>query len=125
MSNFDCQSCGACCVEAGSVPVYSGENVPRYLTRSVRNCFGFAAWEAEDGIRQMAKYPGGRCKALKGTVGASCACGIYARRPEVCRDFEPGSDACIEARRAAERKMKQMELRPRGYGANWEETVIL
>lgn len=26
-------------------------------------------------------------------------CRIYKSRPEVCRDFEPGSDQCIEARR--------------------------
>lgn len=29
------------------------------------------------------------CIALEGTLGESVRCGIYARRPSVCRDVEP------------------------------------
>ena len=40
-----------------------------------------------------------RCAALSGTVGARATCGIYEWRPNPCREFEEGSDACAQARR--------------------------
>ena len=30
-----------------------------------------------------------RCVALQGTIGAAAHCGIYARRPSVCREVSP------------------------------------
>ena len=39
-----------------------------------------------------------RCAALIGTVGQLSRCGIYEWRPSACREFEPGSDACRQAR---------------------------
>ena len=42
----------------------------------------------------------GTCVAAKGQgkIGKACSCSIYARRPKVCRDFEPGSADCLAAR---------------------------
>lgn len=120
----DCRACGACCVEAGAVPVQPDERtVPRYLTQSVRGRMGFASFEAEDGIRQMDKHVGGRCKALRGVVGAECRCAIYDRRPAVCRQFEPGSEGCLAARERMVWKLSRMEWRPHGYGEDWARGV--
>jgi Fe-S-cluster containining protein len=38
------------------------------------------------------------CAAFEGQLGGPCACGIYERRPEACRRFEPGCTLCREAR---------------------------
>ena len=40
-----------------------------------------------------------RCAALTGRLGERAACGIYEWRPNPCREFEEGSDACAQARR--------------------------
>jgi Fe-S-cluster containining protein len=121
---LDCKACGACCVEAGPVTVRpeTDVTVPARLTRSVRRCMGYASWEADFGVRQMATHLGGRCKALKGQVMKDCHCGIYERRPAVCRAFEPGSEGCLASRERAQHKAAS-EIRYRGYGADWQETV--
>ncbi len=40
-----------------------------------------------------------RCAALSGRIGEKATCGIYEWRPNPCREFEEGSDACAQARR--------------------------
>ena len=93
---LDCGKCGICCVKyPGLVSVEPTDQIPQYLTRSVRRVIGFASWEA-DHVRRMASKDG-RCIALRGEVGRACACSIYEKRPAACRDFEVGSDACLEA----------------------------
>jgi hypothetical protein len=39
-----------------------------------------------------------RCAALRGRIGASVACAIYAERPAPCRELEADSPACARAR---------------------------
>jgi Fe-S-cluster containining protein len=39
------------------------------------------------------------CAAFEGTPRSTCSCSIYETRPSACRQFEPGSQACREARR--------------------------
>jgi hypothetical protein len=39
-----------------------------------------------------------RCIALEGVVGEHTTCGIYERRPQVCRDVQPGDPGCERAR---------------------------
>ena len=39
-----------------------------------------------------------RCAALTGQVGQRVGCGIYEWRPNPCREFSEGSDACNRAR---------------------------
>lgn len=42
---------------------------------------------------------GDRCAALDVSTPGRFPCRIYDRRPEDCRIVEPGSPACLEARR--------------------------
>ena len=91
--DFDCQSCGACCVEAGAVILAEEDDVPVSLVQHVAN------------LRCMVtEGTSFRCAALLGTVGRSVGCAIYGRRPEVCRSFDAGSDECLSARDAMDRK---------------------
>lgn len=93
-----CTSCGACCVEAGHVAVRPSDPTPAANTRPTRG-LGLERQVAIDlGPRCLKKGPGGRCTALRGTVGERVGCSIYDRRPAVCRQFEPGSEGCLEAR---------------------------
>jgi hypothetical protein len=86
---FDCQTCGACCVEAGAVILAEEDDVPGALVQHVAN------------LRCMVtEGTSFRCAALLGTVGLSVGCAIYRRRPEVCRSFDAGSDECLSARDA-------------------------
>lgn len=54
--------------------------------------------------RAMRQGLKGRCVALRGTPGRRVACGIYERRPSVCRNFQPAwaegpaGARCLEAR---------------------------
>jgi Fe-S-cluster containining protein len=100
VTDLDCTACGACCVTAGDVAVYPADTTPAYLTRSVRNLVGYAPWDADD-FRIMKRRPDGGCTALTGEVGTACRCRIYERRPEICREFQPGSFGCLVARREA------------------------
>jgi len=111
---YDCQVCGACCVEAGSVILVParGDSVPSDLVSRHKT-----------GQLEVAKHMGGRCKALEGVIGACVSCSIYENRPRVCKQFEPGSPGCKEARSRASHKISQMEWRPRGYGVDWQDTV--
>ena len=92
---FDCQRCGACCAslrvdfsvfetesEGGQVPDGLAVALSDRLCR----------------LRGTDHSPP-RCAALVGRVGERVACGIYAWRPSPCREFEAGSDACLQARR--------------------------
>ncbi len=101
---LDCQTCGACCVEAGAVILAAEDDVPASLVQAVAN------------LRCMAtEGTSFRCTALLGTVGRSVGCGIYGRRPEVCRSFDAGSDECLAARDAMERKLADPGPRSPGY----------
>lgn len=103
---YDCQTCGACCVEAGAVILADEDDVPASLVQQVAN------------LRCMAtEGTSFRCAALLGTVGRSVGCGIYGRRPDVCRTFDAGSDECLSARDAMGRKLAQRGPRPPGYDA--------
>lgn len=101
MGVLDCQSCGACCEHGGEVTVMieTDKRVPAYMTRSVRRMMGYASYDHYD-RRRMARADG-VCIALRGQVGAECACKIYDRRPAICHEFEPGSDACLHSRSQA------------------------
>ncbi len=112
----DCTACGACCVEAGSVTVRLGDDVPARRTRSVRGRMGYCRDDHLLGIREMrTEEPGTRCASLVGTVGVDVRCAIHPRRPRTCREFVPGSGGCHEARATMLRKRARMEHKPLGY----------
>jgi hypothetical protein len=45
------------------------------------------------------KNEGERCAALDVSTPGLFPCAVYERRPDDCRIVEPGSSACLEARR--------------------------
>lgn len=114
--DLDCVACGACCVEAGEVPVRPDDPTPRSLTASIEGVRAFASEPAGSPLRRMGKAPGKRCVALAGEVGTSCSCSIYEARPAVCRTFARGSEGCHAAREVAEMRLRDLAMRPWGYG---------
>lgn len=101
--SYDCQTCGACCLT--KMETYEG---------------GYAHLQEHDVARLSSHYrrlnvinvgggPGLRtksygdfgyaCVALRGTPGVFCACFIHDNKPDVCRNFEPGSESCLSARK--------------------------
>lgn len=98
-TEFDCQACGACCATF-DVWLMEGdrdrfERSARLLPLTVIHRPGTAAGE----WRFMARdAKTGHCLALQGPLG-HCRCTIYDDRPTLCREFEAGSEDCLEARR--------------------------
>ena len=90
VEEFDCQSCGACCA-------YSAE-WPRFTTESDEMLDLIPPELVAEDLSGM-RCDEDRCRALTGAVGQATACGIYARRPQVCRDCLPGDPECLMARR--------------------------
>jgi Fe-S-cluster containining protein len=98
--DFDCQACGACCVDTTGTHGYVR------LTRSEAAYFDRLglpivrdAGESFLGTRADAE---GRdvCAAFAGAVGGPCACSVYGVRPAACQAFEAGGPQRREARRA-------------------------
>lgn len=78
----DCNGCGACCTEMGCPPFVESEidALPPELKLSVRNYQNVHGW---DGGYPCLWYDAETQK-----------CSHYEHRPEICRDFQPGSAAC-------------------------------
>ena len=102
----DCQACGACCVS--DVPSSSryvqliAEDIERlpasYLLHHVVPPRLHDHWSYE-GLAVDKNHPDGpACVAFRGRAGDNCKCDIHEHRPRVCREFEPGSDKCLEVR---------------------------
>ena len=90
-----CTACGACCV---SFRV----DFSVHETQSEGGAVPDGLWvPVTDHISRMRGTDHGRprCAALSGQVGEKAVCGIYEWRPNPCREFEEGSDACAQARR--------------------------
>ncbi|MDG2286136.1 MAG: YkgJ family cysteine cluster protein [Alphaproteobacteria bacterium] len=86
----DCQNCGACCD-------YSAD-WPRFTLEDSATIARIPAAYVDDERGRM-RCNGNRCSALTGEIGIATACSIYTSRPDVCRDCQPGDDACLMARR--------------------------
>jgi Fe-S-cluster containining protein len=89
-----CQSCGACCA-AFRVDFSCHE-----LDDAGGQVPGGLAVEVTEQIWRMrgTDHSPPRCAALTGQLGQRVACGIYEWRPNPCREFSEGSDACQRAR---------------------------
>jgi len=104
--SYDCQTCGACCVQFGrydgNAYVYLDRDEARVLRRLglpvVPGPFGSSCL----GARRY-EGAGGRpaCSAFTGQLGKACGCSAYAERPSVCREYEAGGELCQQARQQA------------------------
>jgi Fe-S-cluster containining protein len=86
-----CNTCGACCSHSAEWPRFTCED-DAALDRLPQDLVNASL----SGMRCI----GARCSALVGTVGIATSCSIYAIRPDVCRECQPGDDACAIARAA-------------------------
>jgi len=83
--NISCARCDACCCRL-EVLLMGDDDVPARLTA-----------EDEWGGTVMRRLDDGWCVALDRNT---MLCTIYGRRPDVCREFAMGGNACVEERRA-------------------------
>lgn len=106
-AEYDCQSCGACCV-AGSYDSNNGyvglddKDTQRLLSLPV---VAPHVQKRDDGYgyRLGTKpYENTRaCAAFEGTVAGVCQCSIYEDRPKRCRTFDVGNHWCLIYRKKA------------------------
>lgn len=94
----DCVTCGACCFALPCVGVRPGEQIPA-------ENFWDITIEGENGeivVDRFLRRDGETlsCTALEIVDGKQALCRIYEERPQMCRDFEAGSDKCHALRRA-------------------------
>jgi Fe-S-cluster containining protein len=87
-----CNACGACCA-------YSAE-WPRFTLESDAAIACLPNEFVNKGANGM-RCGGARCCALVGDVGVATSCAVYELRPDVCRECQPGDDACAMARKRA------------------------
>lgn len=103
---YDCQPCGASCLQQGLFDgtsyVYLDRREAKRLRRPGLTVVQDALSDFYLGCRSHAGA-GGRpaCVALEGKVGLRCGCSIYSDRPGVCRQFEVGKALCRAAREQA------------------------
>jgi Fe-S-cluster containining protein len=112
---YDCQQCGACCIssfgERAGYVALAQDDVIRLgrvglplVPFGNETLLGTVAYEGTGGERI--------CAAFGGVVGGGCGCSIYLDRPRPCRNFEPGSAGCRQARRDAGLGQEAAERRP-------------
>lgn len=99
-----CDRCGACCEEffLPAAHVFATDSDHGRWLRLHAN-IARETWGEE--MRFECK-----CTALT----AEGKCGIYNERPEMCREFEPGSNDCVETVRR--RRTPEQYARIRGEG---------
>ncbi|WP_394839673.1 YkgJ family cysteine cluster protein [Pendulispora rubella] len=100
----DCVGCGRCCHHPAhtvhfleSDDVRMGKRLLEIYTEEYRSPPGFRFMKnvpANNGIAGET-----RCAGLDVSVPEQYPCAVYEVRPEDCRIVEPGSPACLEARR--------------------------
>lgn len=94
----DCVTCGACCMAMLCVGVRPHEEI------SAENYWDItvAGKEGEFVVDRFLRRDGETfyCASLEIRNGMHALCRIYENRPQMCRDFEAGSDKCRALRRA-------------------------
>ncbi|MFA5901174.1 MAG: YkgJ family cysteine cluster protein [Hyphomicrobium sp.] len=85
-----CNTCGACCAYSAEWPRFTLEN-----DDDIARLPSALVCTSMTGMRCV----GTRCSALRGEVGVATSCSVYPLRPQVCRECQPGDDACDIARR--------------------------
>lgn len=120
--NFDCTRCGACCCNPEEnraegtlayVEVTTRDSILRHPQAVDRYVV-----RTDDGRMHLRLDAGHRCVGLRGSLGRSVRCELYALRPAACRRVEAGSDECLRARR--ERGIGEIRETPRRRSARRE-----
>ncbi len=111
----DCVSCGRCCHHGPRTVHLLDVDEARVLSRP----------EGAEVLRRLTviddrppgwrfvENAGERCAALDVSVPDRFPCSIYDVRPDDCRIVEPGSPACLEARRLGRLGTSVEFVRPR------------
>lgn len=92
----DCQYCGACCFSDSTAYVPLSESDQRRLANDsdkihVEDGKSYMRMQGNIDDRKSAR----RCIALR-LVAGRFVCGVYHSRPDICRELERGSPACLE-----------------------------
>jgi len=109
MEEYDCVRCGACCISPWDVPSYvyiDDKDIKRlklaYTDRTAKKLIACADDPYERGMATKKNKQGHIVyTGLRGSVGGQCSCRLYEARPRACRDFKPGSNVCLAARKDA------------------------
>lgn len=95
----ECVPCGACCGSMLCVAVSpSDKNVPAESYWDITATGASGDITVDRYLRRSGETLA--CASLEGEIGERVNCGIYERRPDMCRAFEAGSDKCHAIRRA-------------------------
>ncbi len=91
---LDCLACGACCKD-NEVVLFKKDEAR--LRRAGLDKLLQKPWSRHDNGRVVLTLRANKhCHHL----GRDNRCGIYAHRPDACRDFPPGSECCLFSREA-------------------------
>ncbi|MCC6552605.1 MAG: YkgJ family cysteine cluster protein [Polyangiaceae bacterium] len=88
---LDCLACAACCHDP--FVLLDDADLDRWRRAGRADLAGPAYVRQESGVISLRLAPSGRCQHLE-----ERACGIYPIRPDNCRSFVAGSEACLSAR---------------------------
>jgi len=90
-NRIKCLQCGACCAHLGSPPIMPDETekLPPELRDTVHAFLDADGWRSES------------YKPCYFWNSETRKCRIYEHRPAICREFEPGSEACRAWRKEA------------------------
>lgn len=92
----ECVPCGACCVYGLIIPINRRE--PEPLRRYIEVTLDDAPEVVVERVFERDERDG-RCVNMAGEVGVEIGCTVYPDRPQICRDFDAGSDRCFGYRR--------------------------
>ncbi|MBK7398753.1 MAG: YkgJ family cysteine cluster protein [Myxococcales bacterium] len=92
----DCVACGRCCHHPPHTVSVLESDEARMGEETVRR---LTVLLDRPPFFRFVVNAGEHCGALDVSVPGAFPCGIYAVRPEGCREVEPGSPCCLEARR--------------------------
>jgi hypothetical protein len=92
----DCVACGRCC-HHGPRTVHLLESDEARMGKRLLEIY--TEVEPRPPYFRFVKNAGDRCGGLDVSVPDRYPCALYEVRPDDCRIVEPGSPACLEARR--------------------------
>ena len=101
---YDCQQCGACCADHGSLGGDGYVWLNRAESKRMKRMGLSVVQESGDSFLGTRAPLGGSaptCVALQGQIGGDCQCSVYLQRPKNCRAYLVGGNQCRAARREA------------------------